>query len=201
MHAVALLTRSARRTLDLALLALIGFVLAMLVLARLLPALTGGTTFVIGGPSMTPTIPVGSLVLAVPVTAAELAPGDIVSIQVGPQRAVFTHRIVRLAELPDGPYIETRGDANPSSDPSLVPVRNVIGRVALALPLAGYGVALLSSVQGVVFLVALGLALLAGAWLLETLEEDQRLANLRAPDRSRAGPLSPDRPTGPEAVA
>jgi signal peptidase I len=189
MQVAALITRMARRTLDVALLLLIAFVLVVLVLARALPMVTGGTTFVIGGPSMEPTLPVGSAVLAVPVKAAELAPGDIVSLQVGPQHTVFTHRVVRLAELPDGTYLQTKGDANDDNDPSLVPATAVIGRVALALPMAGYAIALLSSFQGVLFLVSLGLALLTGAWLLEVLEDDQRATARRpVPDGSAAHP-------------
>jgi signal peptidase I len=198
MQVAALATRMARRTLDVALLLLIVFVLVVLVLARALPMVTGGTTFVIGGPSMEPTLPVGSAVLAVPVKAAELAPGDIVSLQVGSQHTVFTHRVVRIAELPDGTYIQTKGDANDDNDPSLVPATAVIGRVALALPAAGYAIALLSSFQGVVFLVSLGLVLLAGAWLLETLELEDRPA--RRATAVRGGTVVPERSAGPETA-
>jgi signal peptidase len=198
MQVLAFLTRSARRLLDLALLLLIAFVLVVLVLARVLPMVTGGTVFVIGGPSMEPAIPVGSMVLAEPATTGQLAPGDVVSVRVGPGRAVFTHRVVRLAELPDGAYIQTRGDANADNDPSLVPVRDVIGRVSFSLPMAGYAIALLSNLSGVVFLVSLGLVLLAGAWLLETLEDDRLAARRPMPTRGTA--VVPDRSTGPEAA-
>ena len=78
MPLVALVTRAARRTLDVLLLLLIVCVLAIVVLARLLPAVTGGTTFVVGGPSMEPTIPLGSAVHAEPVEAAALRVGDVV---------------------------------------------------------------------------------------------------------------------------
>jgi signal peptidase len=198
MHLAAFLTRTARRTLDLLLVLLILFVLAMLVLARGIPFATGGSTFVVGGPSMEPSIPVGSVVHVVPVDPARLAPGDVVSITTGPQRAVFTHRIVRLAELPDGLHIQTRGDANEEPDPSLIPVTSVIGRVELTIPYAGFGVALLSSMQGVLFLVSLAGVLLAAAWLLETLEDDQREA-LQRRAAGGAGGLAPDRASGAPA--
>jgi signal peptidase I len=109
---------------------------------------------------------------------------------------VFTHRVVRLAQLPDGTYLQTKGDANEDNDPSLIPARDVIGRVALALPMAGYAIALLSTLQGVVFLISLGLVLLAGAWLLETLELEDRPA--RTPVRE--GARVPERAAGPETA-
>jgi signal peptidase len=172
MRIAALITRTARRILDLGLLLVIAFVIVVLVLARGLPHLTGGTTFVVGGPSMEPTIPVGSVVLAEPLATSALHKGDIVSLQVGPNRAIFTHRIIQTVERPDGLYLRTKGDGNQDPDPSLVPAKDVIGRVTFHLPWAGYGITLLSSTVGVAFVVCLGLSLLAGAWLLEALEDD-----------------------------
>jgi signal peptidase len=182
--------RVTRLTLDVMLLVLIAFVVAMLVLARGIPLATGGHTFVVAGASMEPAIPMGAVVHVEPVEAASLRPGDVVSIRVGPEQAVFTHRIVRVATLPawDGQatHLETKGDANERSDPSLVPATAVIGRMTLAVPFAGFGVALLGTMQGVALLVAIALLLLAATWLLESFEEDHHEA-------TRAGmtPVSP----------
>ncbi len=199
MSVAASLTRTARRILDLGLLLLIALVLAILVLARALPAVNGGTTFVVGGPSMEPTIPVGSVVLAEPVTADALRAGDIVTLRVGPGRAIFTHRIVRTVTRADGLYLRTKGDGNQDPDPSLVPAADVIGRVSFHLPWAGFGVTLLSSPAGVAFVVCLGLTLLAAAWLLEALEEelhDERAR--RASSLTDLGVWIGEGPTGSE---
>lgn len=179
MTTAVIAIRTARRAVDLLLIAVIAFVLLTVIVARGLPVVTGGTTFVIAGGSMDPVIPMGSVVLATPVGADELRTGDIVSLQTGPSRAVFTHRIIRLATLPDGLYLETKGDANPSADPALIAATDVIGRVSLAAPYAGYAIALLSTVQGVLFVVSLAAVLLVTAWLLESLEMDQREAAVR----------------------
>jgi signal peptidase len=179
MPLVHSLTRLLRRTLDVLLVGLILLVLATMLLARGVPALTGGTTFVVGGGSMEPTIPLGAVVLAMPVSADELAVGDVVSVQVGPQKAVFTHRIARLIDREGAVWIETRGDANEDPDPSIIPASAVIGRVHLSIPYVGYAVKLMSTSQGVLFLVALGVLVLATAWLLESLEIDQELARAR----------------------
>ena len=172
-YAIAL-TATLRRVLDLVLLAMILIVLASLVVARLVPAITGGPTFVVGGGSMEPTIPMGSVVVDVPAMAKDITVGNIVSVKVGPQKAVFTHRIVRTAMRDGELWIATRGDANPTPDPSIIPATAVIGRAATWIPLLGYPIQLLSSLVGVAFLLSVGMVTLLGAWLLESLEEDQR---------------------------
>src|SRR5262245_44737577 len=108
MPLVALVTRVARKTLDVLLVLLIVCVLGVVILARVLPAVSGGTAVVVGGPSMEPTIPLGSAVHVEPVPATDLRAGDVVSLQAGIRHAVFTHRITRVVTLPDGIYIETK---------------------------------------------------------------------------------------------
>jgi signal peptidase I len=178
-------TRVTRRVLDVLLVLTILFVLATVVVARIIPMLTGGATFVIGGGSMEPTIPLGAVVLDVPVAHDQLAVGDIVTVQVGEQKAIFTHRIVRLVPRSDGLWIQTKGDANPDNDPSIIPATSVVGRVDTVIPYAGFALTLLSTGQGVLFLLALAVMLLAGAWLLEGVEVDQEIA-LRKAARARA---------------
>jgi signal peptidase len=174
MNLAMTITTTLRRLLDLVLLALILTVLASLVVARVVPALTGGPTYVVGGGSMEPTIPIGSVVVDVPASPSDVAVGNIVSIEVGPQRAVFTHRIVRTIDRNGVLWIETRGDANPTPDPSIIPASDITGRVATWIPYLGYPIQLMSSLVGVVFLLSVGMVTLVGAWLLESLEEDQR---------------------------
>jgi signal peptidase len=200
MPLVTLVTRIARKTLDVLLLLLIVGVLGIVVLARILPTVTGGTTFVVGGPSMEPTIPLGSAVHVVPVTPEQLQPGDVISLQAGIKNAVFTHRITRVVQLPDGVYLETKGDANETADPSLVPARDVIGKVTVAVPYAGFGIALLSTYQGVMFLIAFGMVLLASAWLLETVEDEQQEA-MRRRARQALATFAPESPGEPQGAA
>lgn len=161
--------RLIRRALDGLLLALFAVILVGLFLGRVVPVL-GGTTFVVAGPSMGEAAPIGSAVVATPVDPHELAAGDIVSLQVGPQKAVFTHRIVRVVDRAGEVWIETAGDANPEPDPAIVPASAVIGRVGVVLPYAGYVLALLSTLAGLAFVCGLGAIMITAAWLLETVE-------------------------------
>jgi signal peptidase len=200
MRLLAAATGIARRTLDLVLLALILVVLATVLIARIIPAITGGQTFVVGGGSMEPAIPLGAAVIATPVDTAELAVGDIVSLQVGEQRAIFTHRITQVIDRDGETWLRTKGDANETPDPSIVPATAVIGKVTLTLPYAGYVIRLLGTLQGVAFLVALAILVLTTAWILEGFEEDQRAAIRRRAAAAQARIL-PDPPAAGHGVA
>ncbi|MCY7419783.1 MAG: signal peptidase I, partial [Chloroflexi bacterium] len=139
--------------------ALVAVSLGVLVLGRVVPLL-GHPTLVVAGPSMETAISLGSAVVLDQVPPASLAVGDVVSLRSGADRAIFTHRIVRLAEREGALWLETQGDANATPDPSLTPATAVIGRVGLWIPYAGFLLALYSEPSGIVFVVSLGMVLL-----------------------------------------
>jgi signal peptidase I len=185
-----------RRIVDAALIGLIVVVLFGLILGKIVP-LTGRQTIIIGGGSMAPAIGLGSAIVVAPVRPTDLARGDVVSLQVGADRATFTHRIIDVIARPDGIWVRTKGDANAEPDPTLVPASSIIGRVEMSVPFAGYLMALLSLPVGVLFLLGLAATLLAIAWLLESLESDtERVVVRLAPDASRGEPIAarPGRP-------
>jgi signal peptidase I len=176
-----------RRILDVVLLALIAIVIVTVVVARVVPMVTGGSTFVVGSGSMEPNVPVGAAVIALPVEASDVAVGDVVSLHAGNAHAVFTHRVTRLVDRDGALWIETKGDANDHVDPSITPFSDVIGRVGMTIPYLGYVVILLSTMQGVAFLLAASILVLAGVWLLETVEEDGRIEHARRAARAGLG--------------
>ncbi len=184
-----------RRLLDGLLLALVAVTLGVIVLGRVLP-LTGHQTLVVGGPSMEPSIPIGAAVVLDQVEPASLAVGDVVSLRSGPQRAIFTHRIIRLAELDGARLIETQGDANPAPDPSLTPATAVLGRVAVSIPYAGYLLALYSAPSGILFVLSLGLVLIVAGMMLEP--RTTRPIGATAPELATA---SESRPTAAPSAA
>jgi len=186
MRTLSRTTVIVRRVLDAVLIALIFVVLFGVILGKIVP-LTGRQTIIIGGQSMEPAIHIGSAIIVAPVGAAELRVGDVVSLRAGDDNALFTHRIVEVVDRPDGRWIRTKGDANASPDPTLVHASAVVGRVQLAIPLAGYLIALLSIPTGVLFLIGLAATLLAAVWLLESLELDS-VDRGRAQDVSTLGP-------------
>ena len=164
----------AGRLVDVALLVVVAVGLTSVVLGRVLPAL-GHPVFVVAGPSMAPAIPVGAAVVLTPVAPGSLAVGDVVSLRSGPEQAVFTHRIIRVADHDGGRWIETKGDANPGPDPSVTSVTAVIGRVDVAIPYAGYALALLSTLSGLLLVLSAGATLLVLGWWLDTAAAARRV--------------------------
>jgi signal peptidase len=134
-------------------------------LSQLAP-FVGHRAFVIQSGSMAPAIPVGALVIVSDEPPDDLAVGDVVTLRTG-NETVVTHRVIRLANLGGVPHIETKGDASASADPVLQPASSIIGRVDVAIPLAGYLLAYVTSPLGLVSVLMLVGTLLAGIWALE----------------------------------
>lgn len=177
------LGRWLRRLPEIALVGLTVVVFATALALRLLPS-TGRTVMVVSGPSMEPAIGLGAAVIVNRVDPADLAVGDVVSMKIGPDEAVFTHRIVRLVDRPDGLWIETKGDANKTADPAITPVTAVIGRVEVSIPRLGYLVAALSSPSGTGVVLGLAGILLAIVMLIGP---SGNVSGATATGRSRRG--------------
>lgn len=188
------------RLVDVALIAIVAVGLSSVVIGRVLP-LFDHPVYVVAGPSMEPAIGLGSAVILDRVPSRELAVGDVVSLRSGAGRAIFTHRIIRLADRDGERWLETQGDANADPDPSITPASAVIGRVAWSLPVAGYLIALLSTVPGLVMLLSTGALLLVVGWWLDGLAAERRRSAIadRAPAPVAAPPSPRRRRTRPRA--
>jgi len=162
--------RLIRWLLDGALIALVATVLFLALAANIGPGV-GHQLVVIRGSSMSPAIPLGSVVDITRVGPGDLRVGDVVTIK-SPGGTVFTHRIVRIVNQPDGFYIETQGDAVDEPDVPLQSVKVVTGRVTGSVPLLGFLMYMLTLPTGVLSLFSLALTLLMCIWLLEDLEQD-----------------------------
>ena len=138
-----------------------------------LAPLTGRQLFIIGGGSMEPTIPVGSLVIATPPDPARIAPGDVVTVRIG-DGLVVTHRVTRVVDDAGGRWFQMKGDANQSADANLVPAASVVGSADRFIPFAGYAQTFLATGTGLLSALALLLALLVSYLLLEMLERSAR---------------------------
>jgi signal peptidase I len=162
--------RSLRRLLDLALVVLVGLVLAIVLVVNAGPAF-GHQLIVIRGGSMEPAIGLGSVIDVVPVRPADLRSGDVVTLK-DAAGVLLSHRVNRVVTLPDGLYIETKGDANATPDTPLVPASQVVGRVDASVPKLGYLLYLLTLPTGILTLLCLALTILFGIWLLEDVEDE-----------------------------
>ena len=94
-------------------------VAGIVLVLTVLPRLTGGAALNVLTGSMTPGIPVGSVVLIRPVDPGTLRVGDVATYQILPDsHALVTHRIIAMRTQEDGSVVmRTQGDANPDPDP------------------------------------------------------------------------------------
>ena len=149
--------------------ALAGLVAIVFVTAAVGPVATllGNTPFVIGGGSMAPTIPRGSLVIVEPAKGQALQPGDIATFRTA-QGVVVTHRQTRVVERPDGSWYETRGDANAQPDPALWPAAALVGRVVVTAPVLGFASWLLRQPAGWLNVLVIGGWLLLARYMIRS---------------------------------
>ena len=135
-------------------------VLALLVALTSLD-LTSHRLFVVGGASMEPAIPKGSLVIVRATYPAALTVGDVVTYQ--HRGGTVTHRIAAVEEYGDARIFTTRGDANDAADPDAVAFDDRVGLVVAQLPIAGY---LVAFVQAYGRLLSLAVAVVIAFWAL-----------------------------------
>lgn len=126
--------------------------LALLVGAGLV-YVTGQRVYLIHTGSMTPTAPIGSLVVTTP---SRVEVGDVVTVQQSGNRPPLTHRVVARV----GAQFQTKGDANRTPDSQLVAPGDVLGKVELTVPYLGYILAPLWAMPSLAWLTLLIAALL-----------------------------------------
>lgn len=92
-------------------------VVAALVVTTVLPRATHGSALTVLTGSMTPAIPVGSVVVVRPVDPRTLQPGDIATYQVEEGEETFiTHRVLKVHNEGEGLSFTFKGDANRGAD-------------------------------------------------------------------------------------
>lgn len=109
--------------------------------------------------SMEPTIPVDAVLVSKTSDIGEIAVGDIIcfrSRESSHYGAIVTHRVVSIqTDENGGVLLESRGDANYSSDPYFVREDNLIGRVIWYTQREGILIKILSFVSGKIGFMAL----------------------------------------------
>jgi signal peptidase len=124
--------------LRLALLAFALLVLASITIVAVLPRATNGSALTVLTGSMTPGIPVGSIVMVRPVDPQTLDVGDIATYQVKPDEDTFiTHRITKIHQTDKGLTFTFKGDANRGPDLDDVPAGAIRGEVWFHVPYLG----------------------------------------------------------------
>lgn len=132
------ITTLLRWTVRLFLLAFALLVVAAITVLVVLPRATHGSALTVLTGSMTPDIPVGSVVIVRPVDPGTLKVGDIATYQVAPGKAEYiTHRIVRINTHKSPEVFTFKGDANRGPDINPVPAGAIRGQVWFHVPYLG----------------------------------------------------------------
>lgn len=112
-------------------------------LAAIVAVLIGAKPLVFRSGSMAPAIPTGALGFSIPVEAASIRTGDIISVETATGLRI-THRVYSAEISGDAATVILKGDANSVPDVAPYVLRNA-DRVVAHAPLLGYAVAWLSS--------------------------------------------------------
>ena len=135
-----------------------GTLAAMAVLPTFIP---GYTSVSITSASMSPTLRVGDVVIAVDHGGAQIEPDSIVVYEDPRKHDLVTHRVVEVN--PDGSYT-TKGDMNGNVDPKPIPAANIRGTAQWIVPLAGLPRVWVAQRNWVVLGLMIG-AIAASLWL------------------------------------
>jgi len=122
----------------LVLLALLAVVAGGAFLVVVLPRATHGSAMTVLTGSMTPTIPVGSVVLVRPVDPGTLRVGDVATYQPKAGKAEFiTHRVLKIDSSTTPTTFTFKGDANRGADIAPVSAEQIRGKVWFHVPYLG----------------------------------------------------------------
>jgi signal peptidase I len=156
---------------------LLGVVMIFTIFVYVAPHFGWNVDEVISG-SMSPTIPVGSLVIYTPMKTGRVIIGDIIVFKIDPDANMICHRAVgfNASEL----TYTTKGDANDSVDPFVVPAANVKGIITFHMPKIGYLIKFLHTLPG--FLVGIILPAATIVWKCASSIKDEIEEKLASPE-------------------
>lgn len=110
-------------------------ILAAMAILLIAPRLMGYQSLAVLSGSMEPGIPVGSIVFTKEADPSLLETGDVVTYRLSGNTMV-THRVVENDKAAQ--QLIMQGDANETPDAAPVTYSNVVGKVAMHVPLLGY---------------------------------------------------------------
>jgi signal peptidase I len=166
-----------RWSIRLLLLAVLGLIAASVVILTVLPRATHGAALDVLSGSMTPGIPVGSIVIDRPVDPGTLRVGDIATYAVPGEHRFITHRIVKIDTSKSPTMFTFKGDANRGPDTEAIPADAIRGKVWFHVPYLGTirdALHTKGGLAGVAMLLLGGYALYQGAAGLRERRRPQR---------------------------
>ncbi len=158
--------------------ALVGGLVAGFVLLALAPVVLGWRPYTVLTGSMRPVIQPGDVVMDQPVKISDAHVGDVVTFS-DPSRdgVLVTHRIRSITRGPVQTDVETRGDANNSSERWTIKTQDRVGRVVYVIPKVGHAANAIRNPAGIILLVVIpvlgiGLGIVRKIWKEEDEDDD-----------------------------
>ena len=144
----------------------------LLVVAGLLvvPYLLGYQEMAVLTGSMTPALPVGTLIYVKATDPAQLQVGDVVTYQLD-AGSVVTHRVVSVDTAAQ--TVTTKGDANQDNDGAIAFDR-IVGKMAFSVPFLGYVSIMVHSKTGVVIVCSLLVVIILLTFLPEIFSPEDK---------------------------
>ena len=138
--------------------------LLLLVLPLTVPKLAGFQLYEIQTGSMTPALPVHSVIYVRPCDAENVQVGDVITFRIeSAADTVMTHRVTAIDQQAE--TFTTKGDANEAQDQTPVAFSQLTGKVMFHLPYLGSVAAYLHTPQGIAACVCVFAAVLI-LWII-----------------------------------
>jgi len=135
--------------------------IVLLLIISVFPITGNYKIMVVQSGSMEPVIKTGSLVIVKPAETYEI--GDIITFsQLNKDKIPFTHRIYDIKIDEGVPVYITKGDANNAPDDRQITEKNIIGKVLLTVPYAGYAVDFVQKPIGFALIILIPAAIIIG---------------------------------------
>jgi signal peptidase len=138
------------------------------------PTILGYRLYVVESGSMTPTLPISSMIIVKEKQAQEINKGDIITYYGNDNNTRVTHRVVEVQN--NGTAFITQGDANKTSDPNPLEGKKLIGKVVFMVPYIGSILRFLSTPLGIILLLTGSIL-----WMVipKFLKKEERSTNLQ----------------------
>lgn len=174
--------------------ALFAGLLAGAVLLILAPVFIGWRPYTVLTGSMRPGVQPGDVVMDRPINITDAHVGDVVTFSDPSRKGVLvTHRIRAIAHGPEMTQVETRGDANNTSERWTIATKDRVGLVVYVLPKVGHVATIIRNPVGILGLVVLPIILIAAGVLRKIWQDDD---DEEEPPSDDPGEDAPPQPVG-----
>lgn len=119
------------------------------------PALFNHRLYVVDSGSMSPTIPIDSMIIVRESEPHEINKGDVITYYGHSKNSRVTHRVVDIEN--QGELFTTKGDANEINDPMLLEGKKIVGKVIVTIPYIGKIFRFLNTKLGMGILISLSI--------------------------------------------